>query len=242
LNFQLDSTPYMKELHHIFKSSPLSYSKSSDIDANLRQYFDRAVSIFNSEDFYTSACMFKALIEKCIEHLNHIDDKDGVIGHLIFEVFNYYGGALQQIETDLDKKHFYKDYIDFYVVEDFGFSHELVKILFAVATQQDNYLFERALQEKIVKKMPNYDRDKVLELFILLYDMTSDDAKYFDICKKFPPQSYERYIYAATKYENLGKFDKAVEILEEGIRISTYHKDLLEKKYTELKNRILGLA
>lgn len=237
---KLDSTIFLKEMQTAFKRSPLVYSSAKDIVTKLNKYKDKAFNLFKEKNFYDSACIYKALMEKCIEHLDYIDDQEGIIGDFLFQIVDYYGNTIQQAE--IDKEDFFEQTINIFLTEDYGFSFVITKLILA-NVDMDNYeILENLLKRKLATDISKYKKEKIIDLLIKMYDHIQDDQQYLDTCKYFSPDAWERYVYPAEKYEKLGQIEKALASYEEGIRRSTQYKDVLEAKFTKLQKRILGLS
>src|SRR5271169_6847462 len=126
MKLRIDSNQYIIEIQQIFKRSPLVYSNSHNIIVGLNEFKSRVAQFIEDRKTYEAACLCKALIQKCIEHLEHIHDKEGLIGHFLFEVFELYDYSIKNI--DLDREYFFTDVIQFYLEEDYGFSYEILKL------------------------------------------------------------------------------------------------------------------
>ncbi len=235
---KINSSNYIKEIQSVFKRSPLAYFKISDIVDQLKQFKDNASKSLEDKDYYEAACIYKGLIEKSIEHLDYLEDREGKMGGFLFELFSLYSNTLQEFEWD--EQNFFEETVELYVQEEFGFATEIIKLLI-INVNHDNYdILETILKREIKKRTSTYERDKLVDPLLRMYNHIGEDRKYLDSCELYSPQAWERYDNAAIKYEQMGFIEQAVKAYEEGIASSEHYKNLLEGKLTQLKSRILG--
>ncbi len=240
MKIKIDSANYIKEIQAVFKRSPLVYSQAQEIISNLIMYQEKAHTLLNEEKFFEAACIYKALMEKCVEHLSLVHDEEGILGKFLFQVFSEYSNSIQFI--DIDKEHFYKETLSFYLIEDYGFALEIIKlIILNTNTKDEQEILEITLKLELKKEHSKYLQEKIAYLLLNLYHKINDNKKYLDTCQLFTADYWERYVFAAEKYEELGQLDKAIEIYEKGLNMANSYKDVLRQKLNELKQRILGL-
>lgn len=238
---KLDSSLILKEMQNDLKQSPFSNSDEQEIVNQLLPYFQKAVSLMEEENFYESANIFKALMEKTVEHLNNVEDYKGLLGNFLFNIFTYYTSVLRH--ADIDIKHFYEETTQFYLEEDLGFSYEIINLIVSnVFDESEAQVLDWTVKKTIKQTPSSVDREKLYYILLELYHRLGKNQKYIEICHNFSPNYWEKYVLMAQKYEQIGMVEKALETYEKGIQYSLYEKDLLKKRLEDLKNRILGLG
>ncbi|MDH5682365.1 MAG: hypothetical protein OEZ36_12300, partial [Spirochaetota bacterium] len=240
MNDKLDSAKYLDAIQNIFKHSPLAYANAGDITDKLNDYKDLAFEQFKENQFYEAASLYKALVEKCLEHMDYINDDEGKMGDFIFQVFSYYRSATEKLELDLDW--FHGETIKLYLEEDYGFSSEIARLMLNLLTKDNYKILEDVIKKELNKISSNYKKEKLANLLLKIYHKVDNERLYFETCKLFSTQSWERYILAADKYEQTGRMEKAVEKYEEGLTKSDQYRELIEEKYERFKQRMLGLS
>ncbi len=235
---KLNSSHYIKEVQSVFKRSPLAYFKVSDIVDQLNRFKENALSLAENKDYFEAACIYKGLIEKCIEHLDYLEDREGKMGSFLFELFSLYFNSMQEI--DLDEQSFFEETVELYMKEEFGFATEIIKLLISNVNINNYNILEGILKKEIKKRTSTYERDKLVDPLLRMYDHIGEDRKYLDSCALYSIQSWERYDRAAMKHEQMGFIEQSVKAYEEGIAVSQHYKSLLEGKLSQLKSRILG--
>ncbi|MDH4128741.1 MAG: hypothetical protein OEV44_08320 [Spirochaetota bacterium] len=236
---KIDSSSFHNEIQMAFKSSPLEYSNPKEIINKLNEYKNKAFELFKIGKFYESACIYKGLLEKCIENLSYIDDKSGLIGDFLFQSISYYSQSIS--ELNIDENYFFEDSVNLYLKEDYGFSIELSRLILTKINLENYSILEKIIKSKILTSNSKYLKEKLINLALTLYELINDDKKYLDICNTLPINNWERYVYVANKYVEMGLMEKAVETYKEGINNVEYDKEILEEKYTFLQKKIIGL-
>ncbi len=237
---KLNSDKYINQIHQVFRLSPFAYSSPKNIIEQLNKIKNKAFQFFKEKNFYEAASLYKALIEKSIENLEHVDDHQGIIGEFLFQCIKYYTETIKYIE--IDRKYFFKETIQLFLKEDLGFANEIQNVLIENMNQDDYDLLESFIIKEIQQQDSMYKKEKLILLLLKIYNIMEENNRYIETCKLFSPESWERYIYPARKYEELDQYDHAIECYKRGINNSTHYKELIEDKFHQFKLRNKGIA
>ncbi len=232
---------YKEKLTDVFGSSSITFSDLDTAVERVKKIREEAFSLFKNREFYKAACFYKALLDHVLKYLSYVDDELGKLSDVVYEFIRYFSESVRNSE-EIDKDDFFKQSIKLYIEEDLGFTDELSKmILNNISNENDKKFIEKIIIEKVEKgNLSTYNQNKVIELLLRIYRKFNIYDKYLETCELLSKDRWERYVKPSEIYETLGEYNNAIKIIEEGMKELPQHKDIFEKRYNILKNRILG--
>lgn len=239
---KIDSSMFESKFNKIFGTHPVTYHEIDKVVESIKKIREEAFDLFKEKEFYKAASFYKALLDHVIDYLNHVDDVEGKLSDVVYEFIRYFSESCRQADN-IDKKDFFNQTLKMYIEEDLGFTDEITKlILNNIQSEKEKKYIVELIQEKLeAQSLSTYNHNKVIELLLKIYRKYNEHDKYIETCELFTDDRWERYIKPVEIYESIGEWEKALKVIEEGMKKQPQHDDIFKNKYDELKKMILGL-
>lgn len=238
---KIDTTKYKSRFDNLFGTNAVTFNKIEYIVEKLSKVKEEAFEYFKNRDFYDAACLYKSLLDHILEYLSHVEDEFGKLSDVVYELIRYYSQSCKNSDI-INKQDFFKESIELYIKEDLGFMDELSKMIVDnIENNEEIKHVVKHINNEITKEnISKYNSNKLIELLLKIYRKYNMYKDYLEACKNLSEDRWEKYVKPSEIYEALGEYEKAIKIIEEGKNKLPKYKDILEKRYNELKKRILG--
>lgn len=216
--------------------------QTQELLEKLNKFHNMAINYMAQENYPDAAKVLQALILKGLERYGVVDDSTGILSDFLEECIRIYSGCLSRtLKTLEEKKDLFSQIFELYIKETHGFAHSMMELIADNCTEHMEYQFvEELCKGKLSEyhdpaKPIEYDREKVVELLLEMYQREAKDDKFISLARG-EVDSWRICLRLCDKLESLGKIDEAIRYYNRAIEDETgkYPKLLMKKKLAEL--------
>lgn len=231
-----------KRYEDFYRISSPSIQQTQELLEKLKKFHGMAVNYTNQGNHHDAAKVLQALILKGLEKYSEVDDSTGILSDFLEECIHFYSGCISMsLKTIEEKKDFFKQIFELYLNETHGFAHSMMELIAGNCTVHLEYQFvEELCKGRLVgthepAQVTEYDREKIVELLLELYQREGKDDKFVSLARQ-EIDSWRVCLRLCDKLESLNRIEEAVRYYKRALEEETgkYPKLLMQKKLAEL--------
>jgi uncharacterized Zn finger protein len=238
-----------KRREDFYRVPATGYQYTQQLLEKLRKFQAAGIKYMKNQKYKDASKVFQVLILKGFEHYGDVDDVTDILSDFLEECIHLYFECIDKDIKELeDKKEFFNQIFEMYMKDTHGFSHLIMTLLLDRCNTHPEYRYIEGLCKGSLagsgsktldgEGVVEYDREKIVELLLALYDKEGKDDKYISLCRQ-EISSWRNCIRLCGKLEAMGRIDEAIRYYKRAIEEETgkYPKSLIRRKLAELYER-----